>query len=65
MARFNRPLYHFLLVFCNNNVSVLRRFRGISITFSTVYVTAHYLEKSFSVDVADERLSHVRFLIRV
>jgi len=51
-------IYHFLLVVCSNNDSILHRFRD---TFP-VYVTAYDLQKSFSFDEKAKITSHVRFL---
>jgi len=56
-------IYHFLLLVCSNNVSILHRFRDIT-TF-TVYVTAWDLEKSFSFDKTVEITNHVFFPIYV
>jgi len=54
-------LYHFLLVICSDNVSMLYQFRDIT-TF-TVYVTACDLEKSFSFNKTVDTISHVYAII--
>jgi len=54
-------MYHFILVVCGNNVSVVHRFRDI--TTSTVYVTACDLEKALIFDTTVEITGHVRFPI--
>jgi len=56
-------IYHFLLVFCSNYISILHRFQNI--TAVTVHVTACDLEKSFSFDKTVEITSHVCFPIHV
>jgi len=53
-------IYRFLLVVCNNNVSILHRFRDIA-TY-TVYVTYRELEKSFSFDNEDSSKYKTRAL---
>jgi len=62
LLMFDRP-YHFLLVVCSNNDSVLHGFQDI--TIFTVYVTASDLEKSFIFDKTMEITSHVYILIHL
>jgi len=55
--------YHFLSVACCHNISIWYRFRDIT-TFS-VYVTACYLEKSFTFDNKVQITSRMHFPIYV
>jgi len=56
IAVIRQTTYHFLLVICSNNISMLHRF-GDSITFA-VYMTACDLQKSFGFDKTVEIRSH-------
>jgi len=51
------------IVVCNNNTSILHRFRDIT-TFA-VYVTTFHLKKSFSFKFTVEIIGHMRFSIHV
>jgi len=54
-----RIIYHFLLVICSNNVSVLHRFRD-----SSTFIACD-LKKAFTVDTAIKIIGWVYFSIRV
>jgi len=56
-------IYHFLLLVCSKNVSILHHYRDIT-TFA-VYMTNGDLKKSFSFNMIVEIQGHVHFLILV
>jgi len=59
----NRAIHHFLLVVCNNSVTVLRRLRNTATI--TVFMTTCSHEKSFSFDTSVIITGHACFLIRL
>ena len=63
VAAIQYTIYHFLLVVCSNNNSILHRDRDIT-TF-TEYATTCDLAKSFIFDKTVEITSHVRFPVYV
>jgi len=56
-------IYHLLLLFCSNDISILRHFQDI--TSFKVYMTACDLEKSFSFNMKAEITCDICFLIQM